>query len=132
MVVRTSIPERARFKKNLHIRLGQGNDRLEISSDDDENQTIIEGRLIIKGGHGNDSVELGGDDPNVDSPNAGSLQVDKSLRVNLGKGNDTLRIANEGGRVDVGRILRAKAGDGDDTLITDGHFDASHTNIDDF
>ena len=122
----------ARFKKNLHIRLGQGNDRLEISSDDDENQTIIEGRLVIKGGRGNDSVELGGDDPDVDSPNAGSLQVDKSLRVNLGKGNDTLRIANEGGRVDVGRILRAKAGDGHDTLITDGHFDASHTNIDDF
>jgi hypothetical protein len=98
--------------KNIHVRLGLGDDRVDFGAADQVYTGLAKGKLTIEMGSGNDEVELGraGNDPSQTTNVRHRLYVNKGIHVDLGAGNDLLRAAY----LKTNKSLIIMAGDGND------------------
>lgn len=99
--------------KNVHIRLGDGDDRLDFGAADKVYSEVAK-KLTIEMGAGNDEVTLGraGNAPGAASDVRHWLYVRKGIYVDLGAGDDELAIAN----LKTGKSLIIVAGEGNDNV----------------
>ena len=100
--------------KNIHVRLGLGDDRLDFGAADQVYTGLAKGKLTIEMGSGNDEVTLGkaGNDPSHTTDVLHRLYVNKGIHVDLGEGNDVLKAAN----LKTNKSLVVMAGDGNDNI----------------
>ncbi len=99
--------------KNVHIRLGLGDDKLDFGAAD-QVYTGIAKQLAIEMGSGNDQVRLGraGNAASAGTHVLHRLYVSKGIYVDLGDGDDQLQVAN----MKTSKSLIVFAGDGNDDV----------------
>jgi hypothetical protein len=99
--------------KHLQVWLGAGDDCLDFGAAD-QFYTTIPQKLVIDMGSGNDTVELGraGNYGGATGPMVHRLYVNKGIYVDLGAGDDELKVAN----MKTNKSLIVMAGDGNDDV----------------
>ncbi len=108
--------------KHINIRLAEGDDALTFGAAG-QLYTTVPKKLAIDMGSGNDTVELGraGNYTGATGPMVHRLYVNKGIYVDLGAGDDELKVAN----MKTNKSLIVMAGGGNDDVIFATEFTAT-------